>query len=326
MDAGILRSIRTHSQRFTNNPNEKFLLMILGSQAKLENDNRGVNVKRGLRTRAEMGLWTGLAPLGYLNQRHMDKKGQVVFDEERAFIIKQMFEKVAYDKWSGRKIYNWLKFDLNFKTRGNKTLTLSGVFRILSNTFYYGIFEKPIGSGNWYQGKHKSLITQDLFEKVQAQLQRDNIQRENKEFAFTKLFICGYCGSGISAEEKYKNLKNGSTTKYIYYGCSRNKDRFCKNKYIQEPELIKQLLTIIDEIDINELGIKAKMEEEIKRFNHFQKSILGETSNLTIPEETTTKNYLKYLLKEGRMEEKREVMGNLRGRMVYVDKHLDLLC
>ena len=45
MDQGILQEIRTYGQKFSNNPNEKFLLMILGSQAKLENDNRGVNVK-----------------------------------------------------------------------------------------------------------------------------------------------------------------------------------------------------------------------------------------------------------------------------------------
>ena len=56
MDAGKLQMIRTFGQTFDNNPNEKFLLMILGSQAKLENDNRGINVKRGLRTRVEMGL------------------------------------------------------------------------------------------------------------------------------------------------------------------------------------------------------------------------------------------------------------------------------
>lgn len=56
MDAGKLIEIRTYGQSFRNNPNEKFLLMILGSQAKLENDNRGINVKRGLRTRVEMGL------------------------------------------------------------------------------------------------------------------------------------------------------------------------------------------------------------------------------------------------------------------------------
>ena len=49
MDQKLLIEIRTHGQRFTNNPNEKFLLMILGSQAKLENDNKANNVKRGLR-------------------------------------------------------------------------------------------------------------------------------------------------------------------------------------------------------------------------------------------------------------------------------------
>jgi site-specific DNA recombinase len=136
MDAGFLEEIRTFGQKFGNNPNEKFLLMILGSQAKLENDNRGVNVKRGLRTRAEMGLWVGTAPLGYLNQKHMDKKCQVIIDDLRAPVVKKMFEKVAYEKWSGRKVYNWLRFEANFYTRGNKPLTLSGVYRILSHTFW----------------------------------------------------------------------------------------------------------------------------------------------------------------------------------------------
>ena len=77
MDAKLLIEIRTFGQRFTNSPSEKFLLMILGSQAKLENDNRGINVKRGLRTKVEMGLWPGVAPLGYLNQKLMDKKCQI---------------------------------------------------------------------------------------------------------------------------------------------------------------------------------------------------------------------------------------------------------
>jgi len=44
MDQKLLIEIRTYGQKFTNNPNEKFLLMILGSQAKLENDNKMVNV------------------------------------------------------------------------------------------------------------------------------------------------------------------------------------------------------------------------------------------------------------------------------------------
>ena len=324
MDAGLLQEIRTFGQKFSNNPNEKFLLMILGSQAKLENDNRGVNVKRGLRTRVEMGLWPGMAPLGYLNQKHMDKKCQVIIDPLRAPVIKQMFEKVAYEHYSGRKVYNWLRHELNFYTRGNKPLTLGGIYRILDNQFYHGVFEHPKKSGNWYTGKHEPIITQELFEKTQTQLKRDNIQRQNREFAFTKLFTCGYCGSGISAEEKWKQLKDGTHAKYIYYSCSRARDRNCKNMYIREEELIKELLRILDKVNINELDMRQKLEDEIARFNIFQRSVLGATEKIQNNKDTDIRNYAKYILKEGSVTEKRELLANLRSRIVYKDKTLKL--
>lgn len=325
MDSGFLKKIRTYGQRFSNSPNEKFLLMILGSQAKLENDNRGINVKRGLQARCEMGLWPTVAPLGYLNQKLMDKKCQLLLDPQRAPVIKKIFEKVAYEHYSGRKIYHWLRYELNFYTRGNKPLTLAGVYRTLDNPFYYGVFEYPVKSGNWYTGKHNPIITQEVFEKAQAWLKRDKIVRENKEFAFTKLFTCGYCGSGISAEEKYKQLKDGTHARYIYYSCSRARDRHCKNKYIREEDLILELLKIIDQMNINELGMRQKLEDEINRFNIFQRSVMGEKHKIQNTKDTDIRNYAKYLLKEGSTSEKRELLGNLRSRIIYKDKELELV-
>jgi DNA invertase Pin-like site-specific DNA recombinase len=122
MDQKILKGIRTYSQKFTNSPNEKFLFMILGSQAKLENDNKSVNVKRGLRALVEKGLWISTAPTGYLNEKRVGKRGHVLVDPRRAQIVKEMFEKVAYQGWSGRKLYIWLNGELEFKTRNNKSL------------------------------------------------------------------------------------------------------------------------------------------------------------------------------------------------------------
>ena len=179
-------------------------------------------------------------------------------------------------------------------------------------------------SGNWYQGKHEPLITKELFDQAQSQLKRDNIQRENKEFAFTKLFTCGYCESGISAEEKWKQLKDGTHTKYIYYSCSRARDRSCKNKYIREEELITEMLKILDEVNINELGMRQKLEDEIARFNIFQRSVLGTTVKLNKDLVTDIRNYAKYILKEGTVTEKRELLANLRSRIVYKDKILTL--
>lgn len=326
MDAGKLLQIRTFGQTFSNNPNEKFLLMILGSQAKLENDNRGINVKRGLRTRVESGLWPGMAPLGYINQKRMDKKCQIIPDPDRAHVIKQMFEKVAFEGWSGRKVYNWLRFDLNFYTRGKKPLTLSGVYRIFDMPIYYGPFEYPRNSGQWYQGSHEPLITKELFDKAQDRLKRDKIVRENREFAFTKLFTCGMCESGITAQEKYKELKDGTTAKYVYYSCSKSKDRNCKNKYIREEELIEELFKVIDKVSINELGMRMKLEEEIKRFNRLQRLATKGTPKYSINEDdVNTREYAKYVLREGTPLEKRELLGHLRSRLVLNDKRITLL-
>ena len=316
MDAKVLLEIRTYSQRFTNNPNEKFLLMILGSQAKLENDNRGVNVRRGLRTRCEMGYRPGVAPTGYLNQKLMDKKCQVLVDPDRGHVITKMFEKVGDDKLSGRKVYNWLKFELNFYTKGNKPLALGNVYRTLSNPFYYGVFEYPRKSGNWYQGKHEPLVSKELFDKVQEQLKRDGKGHNPHEFAFTKLMVCGACGSGISAEEKYKPLKDGTTARYVYYGCGRSKDHSCKtNKYLREEELIEQLVQLLDKIDLNQLGVQIKFEEELKRHNKFQRTVLGFSGEKDKHKEIDLKTYAKYILKEGINEEKRELMGCFKSKI-----------
>ena len=324
MDAGKLHEIRTFGQRFSNSPSEKFLLMILGSQAKLENDNRGVNVKRGLRTRCEMGLRPGVAPVGYSNDKHADRKCHAVIDPLRAPVIRQVFEKIANEKWSGRKVHQWLKFDLNFTSRANKNMTLSSVYIALQNPFYYGVFEYPEKSGNWYQGKHQPLITKELFEKAQEQLKRDRIVRSDiKEFAFTKLMMCGDCGSGISADEKFKKLKDGTSNRYVYYGCTKARDLTCKGGYIREEELIEQLVKIIDDIDLNRITMRQKFEAEVERMRKFQRSFAGETTAAT-EKELDLRQYAKYLLKEGSVTEKRELLLCIKSRLSLSQKVLML--
>lgn len=324
MDQKLLLDIKTYGQSFSNSPNEKFLLMILCSQAKLENDNRGINIKRGLRTRAEMGLWPTTPPTGYLIQKDPDKKCRIILDPDRASIIKKMFEKVAYEKWSGRKLYHWLRFELNFRTKNNHHLALSNIYIILQNHLYYGVYEWPQGSGNWYNGKHEPLITKELFDQVQDQIKRDRIVRETKEFAFTKLILCGHCGSGITADEKYKKLKDGTVSKYIYYGCTRSRDLNCKGGYLREEELIAKLASLIDQLDVNEFVVNHKFKEEVARFQKFHKMVLGANTPKLSQPDIDIKIYLKYLLKEGSMSEKRELLSCIKSKLVMKNKILEL--
>jgi hypothetical protein len=248
----------------------------------------------------------------------------VLVDPERAPVIKQIFEKFAYEGWSGMKVFHWLKFDLNFRTKNNHHLTLGNVYLILQNQFYYGILEYPKHSGKLYTGKHEPLITRELFEKANDQLKRREKNKEAKEFAFTRLITCDLCGSGVTANERIKEFKNGNSHRYVYYGCTRSRDHKCQAGYIREDELIRQLLVIIDLVDVNELGIKHKFDEEVGRFRKFQRSVLGANPGRVETDDVDIKNYVKYLLAEGSITEKRELLACLKSRLVFKDKTIQL--
>lgn len=256
----------------------------------------------------------------------MDRRCETLIDPERAPVIKKMFEKVAYEKWSGRKVYNWLRFELNFKTgSGKKPLSLGNVYLTLQNHFYYGIFEYPRNSGNWYQGKHEPIITKELFDLVQTQLKGNELKtRQEKEFAFTKIMKCGLCGSGISADEKYKKLKNGKINAHVYYGCTKARDKNCKCGYINETDLIKQLQKLVDEVDLNESSLFKKVEAEVVRYKKFNRSLLGETVEVNVSD-VDLKNYVKFILKEGTIDEKRNVLAHLKGNIILANKVVSIV-
>ena len=237
-----------------------------------------------------------------------------------------MFEKVAYEKWSGRKLYHWLKFELNFRTHaGKKHLSLGNIYKILDNTFYYGSFEYPKGSGQWYQGKHEPIVTKELYDEVQTQLKGNELKtRTDKEFAFTKLMTCGLCGSGISADEKYKKLKNGKFNTHIYYGCTKAKDKNCKSGYLNETELITQLQDLVDTIKLKENTVLIKLKAEVTRFKKFQLALSGKSTEIKVSDKDV-KNYFKFVLKDGDINEKRSLFESLESKLILKNKLLSIV-
>lgn len=325
MDQKLLVEIKTYSQKFSNNSNEKFLLMILCSQAKLENDNKSINVKRGLRTRVEMGLWPGCAPTGYLNEKRSDRKCQVIVDPIRGPIVKQIFQKFGEEGWSGRKVYSWLQNEIRFSTKNGKKFSLSNLYLMFKNTFYYGVYEYPRGSGSWYTGQHAPIISKELFEKVQTRLGYETGHKIYKEFAFTRLMKCAFCKVSITADEKFKQLKDGGVNRYVYYGCIRKTSSECKGGYIREEKLIEQLIKIVDELSLDELGMKDKIASELERYNKFQYSVLGLSQAEKVRQQAIdSKHYAKYLLKEGTAEEKRALLSCIKSTILFENKKIYL--
>ncbi len=307
MDQKKLITIKTFGQNFTNSPSDKFLLMILCSQAKLENDNKSINVKRGQRTRCEMGLWPAQPPTGYRKVDGRLAKCEVEIDPDRADIIKQIFEKIAYDKWSATKVHAWLKYDLNFRTLRGYHLSIGNVFKIINNTFYYGKFEFPKGAGIWYEGKHTPLISKELFDETRNLIKSQVIKSQGKEFAFTRIMKCGVCGSGITADEKFKKLKAGGVNRHVYYRCTKAKDRSCKNPAINETDLITAMIKMLDTIRLDQVKLNMKLNTEIQKFKKLQAMFLGKKKTEKI-ESIDVRDYARFVLNEGSVLEQRSVL------------------
>ena len=297
--------------------------MILCSQAKLENDNRGINVKRGIRAKCEMGWRPGSAPIGYVN-RAFGGVRDIVLDSERAPIIKEMFERSGLMNQSGRTIKDWLD-GINFTTKSGAKLSLSQIYRILTNPFYYGCFEYPAG-GPLYEGKHTPIITKELFDIVRVRMTAVVPEKPawgSKKFPFKHLFYCGACGSRLTAEEHHRKLKDGGVNRHVYYHCTKSaKDYDCPERSITAKLITEQILVMIEEglfDDIDPTEMLFKRIEQHKRIT----SQLIKDHGLDMSERVHFRNYASYVLKQGTLSEQDGLIRGLnlplfvKGKKIY---------
>jgi len=321
MDQGKLLHIRTYSQTFTNNLNEKFLLMILCSQAKLENDNKSINVKRGIKTKCEMGWRPGVAPLGYINRVFGGVK-DIVPDSDRAEVITEMFRK-ASQGWSGRRLKDWLDA-MDFRGRSDMPVNLSQILAMLLNPFYYGEFQYPEApDGRWFKGAHKPLIFKDLFELVQQTREVNKGIWGSKQFAFRGLLKCGRCGADITAQEKFKKLKNGEFNRHVYYNCTKRVDLNCKEKYINENDL-RILLQEFIETNHKKIRVNDKLQARIEKHYGVTKSLF-DYYKVKVELESPFVEYSRYVLNNGSEGERASLTKGMLTRLAIKDSILELI-
>ena len=134
---------------------------------------------------------------------------------------------------------------------------------------------------------------------------------------------CGLCGSGISADEKFKKLKDGGANRHVYYGCTKARDQNCKCGYINEEDLIEQLQKLVDRIDINEIAMKDKIKEEVERIKGFQKAMFDIKEKIDV-KDVDIRNYVKHILRTGKESEKREIIGCFKSNLLLKNKKVTL--
>jgi DNA invertase Pin-like site-specific DNA recombinase len=261
---------------FGNAPLEKYILISECTRAKLENDNKGVNVRRGLAGKVRRGWRPGVAKIGYLNNTSRERgERDILPDPERFDKVKRLLHLFLTGKYSVRQLHKLANERLLLRTRrtkrqGGKPVSLSNVYYMLSDPFYCGKFwwsNQETEEKELQQGRHPPMITEDEFWQIQALLgKRASPQSKKHLFAYTALMTCGECGAAITADEKWQIICGACKTKfasqnrdqcpgcgtriadmvtrkllhYVYYHCTKQKGP-CSQKGIRVESLESQI-------------------------------------------------------------------------------------
>ncbi|WP_053024207.1 cassette chromosome recombinase CcrB [Staphylococcus haemolyticus] len=257
------------------NSTGKLMLQILASFSEFERNTILENIYTGQRQRALEGYYQGNLPLGYNNIP--DNKKELMINQHEANIVKYIFE--SYAKGHGyRKIANALNHK-GYVTKKGNPFSISAVTYILSNPFYIGkiqfakykdwndkrrkgLNDKPVIA----EGKHTPIISQSLWDKVQARKRQvsEKPQVHGKGTnILTGIISCPQCSAPMAASNTTNTLKDGTKKRIRYYSCSnfRNKgSKVCSANSVRADVIEKYVMDQILEIVKSDKVLKQVVE------------------------------------------------------------------
>ena len=207
-------------------------------------DNLREEVCKGMREKAEQGIYPSRPPLGYRNNK---LEHTIEIDPQNVVIAKRIFELYATGKYSLASLRKAIQAELG------KKLQKGYLHKLLRNPFYGGFY---MWDGRKYRGTHPLFIDPAVFQRTQEVLNNFNRPRQQKhEFAFSGLLTCAFDECAVTAE-----IKKG---KYVYYHCTGYRGK-CDLPYMREEALGERLGQILKNIYVPD-DILRQLQESLKQ-------------------------------------------------------------
>ncbi len=208
----------------------KFMHGIELVSSKFYSDNLREEVIKGMREKAEQGIYPGRAPYGYQNNR---TTRNIDVHPEKSRIVKFAFERYVTGTYSLSTLQKTIRKE--FGTYINRAY----LHTVLTNPVYIGLF---MWRGEQYRGTHVPLISVGTFEDVQRLIRGGGKGKYGKhQIAFKKMLTCAHDGCTVTAE-----VKKG---KYVYYRCSGYKGP-CDLPRFREEELAARMGDVLRDVHI----------------------------------------------------------------------------
>lgn len=241
LSSGLIKVIITNDKVFY--PWDNVIVMSVEfSQGKQFVKDLSVNVKRGLKKKASMGIPNGVASLGFLNDRTEEKGNRNwKVDEERLWKIQKIFELFLSGTYSAGKLYNYAVDELKLNTVkrkrcGGQLIVTSRIYEILKDPIYAGFF---IHDGERYELDNilPRIINETQRNRVLQLLSKKNIPKLQHHVSTYSGFLESDEGDFIGPDLKFQLICD-CKHKFAYRGkthcpkCGREIDKLEEPKYI----------------------------------------------------------------------------------------------
>ena len=247
---------------------QKFVHGLKVLMAKNFIDNLREETRKGLKEKAEEGIFPNRAPYGYKNVRNEKGKSIIEINPATAPFIKRAFEIYSSGEISIKDTAAQLLNEGYVYRPYSPKITCGALEDMLKNPFYIGLFRFR---GQLMDGIHEPIISNELFSKVQTAFKKDNkpLYRKHK-FLLGNFITCGDCGCSIVGEIKKE--------KYIYYRCTwaHGKEKCRNHKYYNEKQLLEQLGEAVKAVQLDE-DLCNRILEVIKELNKQEERFQNES-------------------------------------------------
>lgn len=303
---------------FDDSPEGRFTETIFAAQAQLEREQNKRQVIQKQKARLERGYWCFYHPPGFEYQKDQLHGKLLVPKEPQATILKEALESFAKGILFTQKD---VREFLNARKLNDTLVSWEGVKRILTQPLYAGLIEYLPWEVARIKGRHKAIISEGTFDKIQARLNGTvkTIEREDEreEFSLRRFVVCEHCNVALTA-----SWSTGRTQKYPYYRC---KTSGCMGS-IKKADLESDFTTLLGQTMPTEEILKlfeTVFNEEAKERQSITETQVAEQEKLAIAlekevEDITTlacnaKNETIREAYEKRLEKKQGELKSLHG-------------
>jgi site-specific DNA recombinase len=134
-------SLRSATEPIDDTSTGTLMEGVLAAFAQFDNDLRSDRTRAGMRAALELGRWTFLAPLGYMNApRAMGKS--LIPDPERAPLVRRAFQDFATGRFTKEEIRK-AAIALGLKTRRGQPVPSQSFDGVLPNRAYIAQIDVP---------------------------------------------------------------------------------------------------------------------------------------------------------------------------------------